>query len=573
VNKNYLSALHIDKNNLGPSYIIGVGEYEDGELWVQDLGKVDCKHSWELFDGNIPHCTMPYKGTRYTLIYFTQQSYEHLGKHKAKTEAGPNTWKAMKECGFTRPPPGLEKKQYVSDRMRLMQGEEAFKWWQDLSSQGKNYNYNKLKSKHTITEADVLERYGSRDVGLGLEDAFYVVQEREELKKKEGLSSSLSMWLYATPRGALLNLRLNHAAWKVVCADEKLALRLRKKAAVSYTDALPGYDGYRFKEKDFDMENTLDMEVEEEDGTWRRATFYRRKNSEDVVMWFGDTDEYEGMAGGYRLTEGVLQDADGDTIIYRAAPVETRASNATFKQEKSHEEEKLKAKRVKKEVIKKEGNEEVKVEISISEAEIQNLSYGQLQARSGMKQKCSKAVMIKAIIEKEGLNAAIKVIKKEEVAQKEEKKEGKALKKATNATKKATEKTTKKQQAATIKSSKDDKKLQTPQSRTLESKVKREREDVCETLPNKKSRHTEKTPPGALPLLHLKTSRSLKQVSVFVAYGFGEEKKWFEAIVRSETPSGELNVVYVEDGSKESFVPRERVMLPIATRQILEAGK
>ena len=80
VNKNYLSALHVDKNNLGPSYIVGVGDYSDGELWVQDQGKLDCHDEWVTFDGNIPHCTLPYKGTRYTLIYFTQMSYHLLGR-------------------------------------------------------------------------------------------------------------------------------------------------------------------------------------------------------------------------------------------------------------------------------------------------------------------------------------------------------------------------------------------------------------------------------------------------------------------------------------------------------------
>ena len=37
-----------------------VGDYEQGGLWTQDQGEVDCKHEWCLFDGNIPHCTLPY---------------------------------------------------------------------------------------------------------------------------------------------------------------------------------------------------------------------------------------------------------------------------------------------------------------------------------------------------------------------------------------------------------------------------------------------------------------------------------------------------------------------------------
>ena len=35
---------------------------------------------WVQFDGNLPHCTMPYRGTRYTLIYFIQRSYNDFGK-------------------------------------------------------------------------------------------------------------------------------------------------------------------------------------------------------------------------------------------------------------------------------------------------------------------------------------------------------------------------------------------------------------------------------------------------------------------------------------------------------------
>eukprot|EP01047_Picozoa_sp_COSAG01_P062932 COSAG01_NODE_8081_length_2929_cov_1.668198_2_plen_100_part_00 len=48
-------------------------------LWVQNLGSVGCKHRWVSFDGNVPHCTMPYTGTRYTFIYFAQQSFARLG--------------------------------------------------------------------------------------------------------------------------------------------------------------------------------------------------------------------------------------------------------------------------------------------------------------------------------------------------------------------------------------------------------------------------------------------------------------------------------------------------------------
>ena len=122
-NKNYQSVMHCDKRNLGPSTIVGLGDYTDGKLWGahplthsrilpplpplrvlclsspslpslcpvgpfsslhaalhtsvlcldgcagQAFGAVDLKGGkWVDFDGNLPHCTLPFTGTRYTLI-------------------------------------------------------------------------------------------------------------------------------------------------------------------------------------------------------------------------------------------------------------------------------------------------------------------------------------------------------------------------------------------------------------------------------------------------------------------------------------------------------------------------
>ncbi|KAH8052880.1 PDX1 C-terminal inhibiting factor 1 [Aureococcus anophagefferens] len=84
INCNYEAALHVDKFNLGPSYIVGVGDYgppEDpklpaefaGRLWVQGRGALDVREQFVLFDGNAPHSTIPFAGARYTLIFFTPQ--------------------------------------------------------------------------------------------------------------------------------------------------------------------------------------------------------------------------------------------------------------------------------------------------------------------------------------------------------------------------------------------------------------------------------------------------------------------------------------------------------------------
>lgn len=83
VNKNYMSALHVDKGNAGPSHIVGLGQYEGGGLWVwprdsEEGAALDVRHTWQRFDGTRPHCTLPYAGTRYTLIFFTQGAHAAL---------------------------------------------------------------------------------------------------------------------------------------------------------------------------------------------------------------------------------------------------------------------------------------------------------------------------------------------------------------------------------------------------------------------------------------------------------------------------------------------------------------
>lgn len=76
-NKDYGAALHVDKNNAGDSYITGFGSYSGGELWLDDVrgdaGRVvDIKGQWIRFDGNRPHCVLPFHGRRYSLVFFSR---------------------------------------------------------------------------------------------------------------------------------------------------------------------------------------------------------------------------------------------------------------------------------------------------------------------------------------------------------------------------------------------------------------------------------------------------------------------------------------------------------------------
>lgn len=108
LNFNYASRPHVDKNNLGVSYIVGFGGYEGGELWLEDkdagdkavsctldaedydvsayypagssyVGRIeDINNNWTQFDGNKLHCTQPFSGSRYSVIFFTCDQYRKV---------------------------------------------------------------------------------------------------------------------------------------------------------------------------------------------------------------------------------------------------------------------------------------------------------------------------------------------------------------------------------------------------------------------------------------------------------------------------------------------------------------
>lgn len=87
VNKNNRTAKHIDGNNVGFSYITGLGDYTGGALKVYDEeGRkpryYNLKNKWAYFNGSQrPHETEPFTGDRYTLVYYDlTKGVEHLLK-------------------------------------------------------------------------------------------------------------------------------------------------------------------------------------------------------------------------------------------------------------------------------------------------------------------------------------------------------------------------------------------------------------------------------------------------------------------------------------------------------------
>ena len=61
-----------DTNNIGLSYIIGLGDYENGELSYGD-DVVDIKRKFLKFDGDCPHHPLPHVGDRFSIVYYTSE--------------------------------------------------------------------------------------------------------------------------------------------------------------------------------------------------------------------------------------------------------------------------------------------------------------------------------------------------------------------------------------------------------------------------------------------------------------------------------------------------------------------
>tara|TARA_R110000796_G_scaffold473_3_gene1516 strand:+ start:252 stop:752 length:501 start_codon:yes stop_codon:yes gene_type:complete len=74
-NSNIKCAKHIDNNNVGESIIVGLGDYEGGELIVYDKDDnpryIDIKNKFYKFNGSeYYHATNDFTGNRVTMVFF-----------------------------------------------------------------------------------------------------------------------------------------------------------------------------------------------------------------------------------------------------------------------------------------------------------------------------------------------------------------------------------------------------------------------------------------------------------------------------------------------------------------------
>ena len=70
INKNVKSLPHIDKNNVGLSTIIALGNFTGGELIIEGVSHNIHNVLFE-FDGKKGHWVNSFDGTRYSIIFFT----------------------------------------------------------------------------------------------------------------------------------------------------------------------------------------------------------------------------------------------------------------------------------------------------------------------------------------------------------------------------------------------------------------------------------------------------------------------------------------------------------------------
>jgi len=135
VNKGYNATLHRDGNNFGPSMIKAFGDFKGGQLnyWASDDRKqkletfkkadattVDISKNLLMFDGNNGHSVEPFKGERYSLVFFTmRQSRKATDKMK----------KELIRCGVSFPTA-----QAATYAKRCVTGKKTFRKWHLSSS-------------------------------------------------------------------------------------------------------------------------------------------------------------------------------------------------------------------------------------------------------------------------------------------------------------------------------------------------------------------------------------------------------------------------------------------------------
>ena len=101
INVDSVSKRRTDKGNVGMSIIIGLGDYEGGELSSDSLQEpANIRNAALLFDGRIPHESYPFRAATHRISVV---AYLHSSHDKVST----GLYRRCCAMGFRIPPPAV----------------------------------------------------------------------------------------------------------------------------------------------------------------------------------------------------------------------------------------------------------------------------------------------------------------------------------------------------------------------------------------------------------------------------------------------------------------------------------
>ena len=85
INKNTVSRKHCDKNNIGRSAVVLLGDFVDGAFVAEDCNvKTNETNRFIMFDGSKDHESLAYSGERYSIVVFCHTSHANLSESEKK---------------------------------------------------------------------------------------------------------------------------------------------------------------------------------------------------------------------------------------------------------------------------------------------------------------------------------------------------------------------------------------------------------------------------------------------------------------------------------------------------------
>lgn len=189
LNCNYAAAIHRDNGNLGPSFIKAFGEFTGGKLnyWPEDDGgklatlpkdakvSLDIQNGLALFNGNCAHSVEAFKGSRYSVVYFTIGCHDRM-KPEEKTKLQQLGFPCPKEgedpYALLRPPRGYgTEKRKVPTPARAKKGDlPALRFWSNKDLKLKRQPKNQRKRPVEPENARSFYRTEQRRQRMGYTD-------------------------------------------------------------------------------------------------------------------------------------------------------------------------------------------------------------------------------------------------------------------------------------------------------------------------------------------------------------------------------------------------------------------